>query len=119
MKKLLCVALLASGVAFGGGMDLNGIISNVDNANKTITINGTVVQILPQTKIELDDCGVFGNDVLGKFSDLKNGDFVEAEVYPNSSQFVGEYATKNAGKQGAPMYVAEEVQKECVKNRAY
>ena len=55
MKKLALGALLCASGLFAGGMDLDGIITAVDNNNKTITINGFVVQILPQTKIKLDD----------------------------------------------------------------
>ena len=100
-------------------MDLDGIITAVDNNNKTITINGFVVQILPQTKIKLDDCGIFGTDLAGKFVDLKQGAFVEAEVFPNMTSVAGQYATQNAGSAGAPVYIAEEVELKCVKNRAY
>lgn len=122
MKKMaLCLALggLLASELMAGGMDLNGIITGVDDTNKTITINGFVVQILPQTKVKLDDCGIFGTDLNGKFVDLKQGSFVEAEVFPNMSSVAGQYATQNAGTAGAPTYIAEEVELKCTRNRAY
>lgn len=119
MKKMALGVLLCASGLFAGGMDLDGIITAVDNNNKTITINGFVVQILPQTKIKLDDCGIFGTDLAGKFVDLKQGAFVEAEVFPNMTSVAGQYATQNAGSAGAPVYIAEEVELKCVKNRAY
>ena len=119
MKKLaLCALLCASGL-FAGGMDLDGLITGIDNQNKTITINGVLVQVLPKTKIKLDDCGIFGTDLAGKFVDLKQGAFVEAEVFPNMASVAGQYATQNAGTAGAPVYIAEEIELKCTRNRAY
>lgn len=108
MKKIILALSLGLGAVFASDMDIEGLISSVDDANKTITINGFVVQILPQTKIKLDECGVFGTDLAGKFVDLKQGSFAEAEVYPN---------TANAG--ATPSYIAKEVEVKCVKNSAY
>ncbi len=119
MKKIALSLALCFGGLFAGGMDLNGLITAVDNQNKTITINGFVVQILPQTKIKLDDCGIFGTDLAGKFVDLVQGSFVEAEVFPNMTSVAGQYATANAGAAGAPAYIAEEVELKCTRNRAY
>ena len=119
MKKIILCALLGISGLMAGGMDLDGIITAIDDKNKTITINGYLVQILPQTKIELDNCGVFGMDIAGKFVDLKVGSFVEAEVFPNMSSVVGQYATQNAGTAGAPVYIAEEIELKCTRNRAY
>ena len=119
MKKIiLCVLVGISGL-FAGGMDLEGLITGIDDKNKTIAINGVVVQVLPQTRIKLDDCGIFGTDLAGKFVDLKQGAFVEAEVFPNMSSVAGQYATPNAGAAGAPMYIAEEIELKCTRNRAY
>ncbi|MGX2983818.1 DUF5666 domain-containing protein [Helicobacter sp. 23-1045] len=119
MKKLALGALLCASGLFAGGMDLDGLITGIDNQNKTITINGVLVQVLPQTKIKLDDCGIFGTDLAGKFVDLKQGAFVEAEVFPNMASVAGQYATQNAGSAGAPVYIAEEIELKCTNNPAY
>ena len=119
MKKLALGALLCASGLFAGGMDLDGLITGIDNQNKTIMINGVLVQVLPQTKIKLDDCGIFGTDLAGKFVDLKQGAFVEAEVFPNMASVAGQYATQNAGTAGAPVYIAEEIELKCTRNRAY
>ena len=119
MKKMALGLVLCISGLFAGGMDLNGLITAIDNQNKTITINGVLVQVLPQTKIKLDDCGIFGTDLAGKFVDLKQGSFVEAEVFPNMSSVAGQYATQNAGATGAPVYIAEEIELKCTRNRAY
>lgn len=108
MKKIILALSLGLGAVFASDMDIEGLITSVDDANKTITINGFVVKILPQTKIKLDDCGVFGMDLAGKFVDLKQGSFAEAEVYPSMP---------NTG--ATPAYTAKEVEVKCVKNSAY
>lgn len=119
MKKILATLCFGFSVIFAGGIDLDGVITDINDANKTITINGFLVQILPQTKIELDECGIFGMDLAGKFVDLKVGAFVEAEVFPNMTSVAGQYATQNAGSVGAPIYIAEEIEVKCTRNRAY
>lgn len=121
MKKIaiLVAILLSSGVAFADGIELKGLITGIDNDKKTISINGTLIQVLPQTEITLDDCGIFGTDVRGKFVDLKLNSFVEAEVFANMLNVAGEYATADAGKSGAPAYIAEEIELKCVSNSAY
>lgn len=106
MKKIVLILTLGFGAVFAD-MDVEGLISSVDDANKTITINNMVIQILPQTKIKLDECGVFGTDLAGKFVDLKQGSFAEAEVYPNTANT------------GTNPYIAKEVEIKCVKNSAY
>ena len=119
MKKLALCLTLCVGSLFAGGMDFKGLITGVDDKNKTITINGYLVQILPQTRIKLDDCGIFGTDVAGKFVDLKQGSFVKVDVFPNMASVAGQYATPNAGAAGAPVYIAEKVKLKCAKNAAY
>ncbi|RAX55513.1 hypothetical protein CCZ01_09960 [Helicobacter monodelphidis] len=120
MKKLLSVAIL-SGLCVTpilADWDLQGQISAVDPAKKTITLQGmngvnAVIQILPYTQLKGDDCGAFGNDVYGTFADLTVGKFIEAEVYP---------ANAMAGAQQAPaaggQFVAKEVEWKCYP-RAY
>lgn len=119
MKKIILALSLGISAIFADGMDLNGIITDINDTNKTITINGYLVQVLPQTKIELDECGIFGMDLAGKFVDLTIGSFVEAEVFPNMVSVAGQYATANAGTTGAPIYIAEEIEVKCTRNRAY
>lgn len=119
MKKIVLALSLGFGAIFADGMDLNGILTDVNDANKTVTINGYLVQVLPQTEIKLDECGIFGMDLSGKFVDLKVGSFVEAEVFPNVASVAGQYATQNAGSAGAPLYIAEEIEVKCTRNRAY
>lgn len=111
MKKIVLALSLGLGAVFASDMDIKGLITGVDDASKTITINGFVVQILPQTKVKLDDCGMFGTDVAGKFVDLKQGSFAEAEVYPSTPNMPNTGAT--------PTYTAKEVEVKCVKNSAY
>ena len=108
-KAMLSLALSVCGL-FAGGMDLNGLITAIDNQNKTITINGFIVQILPQTKIKLDDCGIFGTDLAGKFVDLEQNSFVKVKVFSNMP---------SADNTGAPTYIAKKVEQKCTRNRAY
>lgn len=113
MKKLaLSLVLCVSGV-FAGGNDFRGVIDKIDEANKTITINGYVVQIVPQTRIKLDDCGVFGTDKSGKFLDLKQGEFVKVKMSSSTPPNALPSATN------APAYIAQKVELKCVRNPAY
>ena len=113
MKKfVLCLALCVGGL-FAGGNDFRGVIDKVDEANKTITINGYVVQIIPQTRIKLDDCGVFGTDKYGKFTDLKQGAFAKVKIASSAIPL-------NAGANTtAPTLIAEKASIKCVRNPAY
>lgn len=121
MKKIIASVFLMMcvGILNASDIEFKGIITSVDNAKKTISVNNTLIQILPQTKVKLDDCGIFGTDLIGKFSDLKVNSFVEVDAFPNNAAMVGSYATQDAGKSGAPLYIAEEVELKCVKNSAY
>lgn len=120
MKKTLIALFVLFTIVFADDMEIKGLITNIDDTNKTIAINGTTIKILPQTKIKLDDCGIFGTDLAGKFIDLKLNSFVEAEVFPNMSNIAGgQYATHDAGQVGAPIYIAEEVELKCTRNSAY
>ncbi|TLD85333.1 hypothetical protein LS70_001960 [Helicobacter sp. MIT 11-5569] len=67
---------------------LYGQIINVDDANKTITIqnaqnnNVTTVQVFPNTKLHGKNCGLFGTySDNERFSALQSGMFVEAKGY--------------------------------------
>ena len=80
--KILFLSLfLGFGVLMANDIEINGQITAIDDANKTITINGTqVIKVFPHSKLKGDNCGLFGSDLRGKFVDLKVGMFVEVEV---------------------------------------
>lgn len=113
MKKLL-VVLFVIGFTSGlcaDGFEVKGIINHIDDNAKTISVNNVVFKIMPKTHIKLDDCGIFGTDLDGKFSDLEVGSFVEVEAWPISA--VGGVSQNDA------TYIASEVEQKCVSNRAY
>lgn len=101
---LFLLALFSLSTANADGIEIKGIINAVDNNAKTITVNNTLLQVMPQTKIELDGCGIFGTDKVGKFVDLSVGSFVEIDAFPNQN--------------GAPL-IASDIELKCVSNRAY
>lgn len=98
MKMILGVALMMSSIF---ATDITGIIQSINNAQKTITINGSVIKVMPHTKIEQDACGM-GWDRHKKFSDLKNGDLVEIDLVDSGNGLI-----------------AEDIEIKCMKNRAY
>ncbi|RDU57859.1 DUF5666 domain-containing protein [Helicobacter sp. MIT 99-5507] len=111
MNKILAM-LFTIGFISGlqaDGFEIKGIIGNIDNSAKIISVNNINVQVMPQTHIKLDDCGIFGMDIDGKFSDLAVGSFVEVEAWPNSAVNSGTGAS----------YIASEIEQKCVSNRAY
>lgn len=118
MKKLCFATMIASMFIIGGlnadGFDIKGIINNIDNDAKTITVNNIIIKVMPQTHIKLDDCGIFGMDMNGKFVDLTMGSFVEVEAWPN--QAVQNQANTSSN---AASYIASEIELKCVKNKAY
>lgn len=99
MKKLVVGAVLLGVSVFAS--DMKGVIQSINNAKKTITINGSTIAVMPYTKIEQESCGM-GWDSAKKFVDLKKGDFVEVDLMN--------------GGQGL---VAESIDIQCMKNRAY
>lgn len=99
MKKLVVGAVLLGVSVFAS--DIKGVIQSIDNAKKTITINGSTIAVMPYTKIEQESCGM-GWDSAKKFTDLKKGDLVEVDLMN--------------GGQGL---VAESIDIQCMKNRAY
>lgn len=114
MKKVLSI-LFTIGFISGlcaDGFEVKGIINSIDQNAKTIVVNNIGIQIMPQTHIKLDDCGIFGTDIDGKFSDLSVGSFVEVEAWPNS-------AVGNGVQNTSVSYIASEVEQKCVSNRAY
>lgn len=95
-------------------MDVKGLITAIDNDKKTIVVNDSIlIKILPQTKIKLDDCGLFGNDIYGKFTDLKVNSLVDVDVFVGSNQM----DVMQTGK--GIVYIAEEVELKCNRNSAY
>lgn len=98
MKAKMIVALGAVIAAASLYADswLQGSVTQVNENEKTITIDtihsGSVaVKILPNTKVELDDCGWFGladswifSD-RGNFWDIKVGRYVEVDGYAGAT----------------------------------
>ncbi|WP_276883864.1 hypothetical protein [Campylobacter cuniculorum] len=85
MKKILATLLIALvSTAYADG--IYGTIVDVNDAAKTILVETTYgerlnMKILPNTEIDMDDCGLFGMDKYGTFRDLKVGTFLEAEIF--------------------------------------
>lgn len=95
-------------------MDVKGLITSIDDSEKSIIVNGnTKIKVLPQTKIKLDDCGLFGNDIYGKFADLKVNSFVDIDVFVTGNQ------TNTMQSNQDIIYIAEEIELKCNKNSAY
>lgn len=99
MKKLLLASMLLGTSVFAS--DITGTIQKIDNGQKTITLNGNVIKVMPYTKIEEDACGI-GWDTPKKFTDLKVGALVEVDLMHSQGGFV-----------------AEDIEIKCMKNRAY
>lgn len=100
MKKIL-LGTSFIGLSLLLGADIKGVIQNIDQNQKTIVVNGTTIGVMPYTKIEQDSCGM-GWDTPRKFSDLKVGDFVDVDIMYNGN-----------------MPVAEDIEIQCMQNRAY
>lgn len=121
-KTLILAGLLASPLL--ADWDIEGQITAINPSAKTITIAGmggnAIVQILPYTKLKGDDCGLWGNDVYGTFADLKQGMFVEAEVYPAGAGMppMGGNTTQAPQIVEEAQFVAKEVEWKCM-GRAY
>lgn len=131
LGKVLSVVALA-GVLSSSAMadwdfDVQGQITAVNQAQKTVTIGGPTgtltVKVLPYTEIKGDDCGPFGQDTFGTFNDLTVGKFIKIEALPSGGY--NAYNTTNAGavdpKTGLPAnmeLVAKEIEWNCYP-RAY
>lgn len=110
LLKIITLCGLLTISSFASSFKLQGIIASADHTNKTITVDSiygdsVAVKILPNTEIEMNDCGIFGIDKYGTFKDLTPGTFVEIKLYFQD----------NAGANP----IAREVEIECYKNRAY
>lgn len=102
MKTLLTgtmAVILSTGALMAS--DFKGMIDSIDNANKTIQVNGNTIKVMPYTKIKQESCGI-GWDSAKKFADLKQGDFIKVDLAKNSQNMV-----------------AEKIKIKCVKNPAY
>lgn len=102
MKTLLTGAIaviLSTGTLMAS--DFKGMIDSIDNANKTIQVNGNTIKVMPYTKIKQESCGI-GWDSAKKFVDLKQGDFIKVDLAKNSQNMV-----------------AEKIKIKCVKNPVY
>ena len=102
MKTLLTGAIaviLSTGALMAS--DFKGMIDSIDDANKTIQVNGNTIKVMPYTKIKQESCGI-GWDSAKKFVDLKQGDFIKVDLAKNSQNMV-----------------AEKIKIKCVKNHTY
>ena len=100
MKKIL-LSILALGSLALADNDFEGVIEQINDADKTIKVNGQLVKVLPNTVIEEDSC-YLAWDVSRKFAELKVGDIVELDVFPSNN-----------------ILTASKIEIQCVKNRAY
>lgn len=84
MKKIALLGLIFSSIVYAEG--IFGTIAQVDDGTKTILVETTSgknlnMKILPNTEIEMDECGIFWTDKQGTFKDLKVGTFLEAKFF--------------------------------------
>lgn len=111
-KKLAALLIIFASTAYADG--IYGTIVDINDPAKTILLETTSgerlnMKILPNTKIDMDDCGLFGMDKHGTFKDLKIGTFLEAEIFHG-------YAN-NANSQAKDVSV-KKIEIEC-KRKAY
>ncbi|TKX29166.1 hypothetical protein [Campylobacter estrildidarum] len=87
MKKILFLAACIVGsTLMADSVKLEGTIAQIYDNNKTLLIDSIyggrmAIKVLPNTEIEMDDCGIFGTDKEGTFRDLKVGDFLESKIF--------------------------------------
>lgn len=84
-KSILIASVLTSSVLLADSIKLEGTIAQIDDNNKTLLINPIyggemTIKVLPNTEIEMDDCGILGMDKDGTFKDLRVGDFLESKI---------------------------------------
>lgn len=82
LLRVAAIALLASSMYANS---LHGVINAINPANHTIVVSGQMIQVLPNTKIELDDAGAFGGDRRGRFSDLRVNDMAKVKLMYNGN----------------------------------
>ncbi|KAA6227216.1 MULTISPECIES: hypothetical protein [unclassified Campylobacter] len=121
MKKKIATCLLAlslTGVLYADS-GTYGTIVDINDAAKTILVETTYgqrinVKILPNTEIDMEDCGIFGTDKQGTFSDLQVGTFIKAKTFYG----YGYDANQQQNPQQIQNATAREIEIEC-KKRAY
>lgn len=111
LKTALIFPLLIA-VSLASSFKLQGTIAKANTKDKTILVDSiygdsVMVKILPNTEIDMDNCGIFGIDKYGTFKDLTPGTFVEIKLY---------FQDLNNGKANP---IAREIEIECYKNKAY
>ncbi|CAM4111552.1 hypothetical protein [Campylobacter armoricus] len=90
-KKITTLLTILSLSSFAYADGIYGVIVDINDGAKTILVDTTYGQkinmkILPNTEIDMDDCGIFGMDKQGTFKDLKVGTFIEAEIFKGYAQ---------------------------------
>ncbi|MCW1359833.1 hypothetical protein [Campylobacter sp. US33a] len=118
MKKIAVFAIgaiLAGSTLLADSVKLQGTIAEIYDNNKTLLIDSIyggqmAVKVLPNTEIDMDDCGIFGMDKRGMFKDLNVGDFLEVKLYYPS--------TMNTPTNSQVVPVAREIEIQCYK-KAY
>lgn len=111
LRSLIFIFLLTL-ASQGSSFKLQGTIAKANIEDKTILVDSiygdrVLVKVLPNTEIDMDNCGIFGIDKYGTFKDLKPGTFVEIKLY---------FQNSNENK---PNPIAREIEIECYKNKAY
>ncbi|WP_291950218.1 hypothetical protein [Campylobacter sp.] len=91
IKKIATILTILGVSNFAYADGIYGTIIDINDTTKTILVDTTHGQkinmkILPNTKIDMDDCGIFGMDKYGTFKDLKVGTFIEAEIFQGYTQ---------------------------------
>ncbi|MBF7049205.1 hypothetical protein IY972_05860 [Campylobacter volucris] len=93
MKKkfALLIAILGFSSFAYASDGIYGTIIDINDNTKTIIVDTTYGQkinmkILPNTEIDMDDCGIFGMDKTGTFADLKIGTFIKAEFFHSNAK---------------------------------
>ncbi|MBK1972402.1 hypothetical protein JG677_05605 [Campylobacter sp. TTU-622] len=117
MKKIFLSLVVGTGILtnlLADGIKIQGSIAEIYDNNKTLlidTIHGgqMAIKILPNTEIDMDNCGLFGMDKKGMFKDLKTGDFLEAKIY---------YMSSSATPSNTAIPTARKIEIECRK-KAY
>ncbi|WP_300643554.1 DUF5666 domain-containing protein [uncultured Helicobacter sp.] len=85
IKTFVSIFAFATSVAMAS--DIKGTIQAIDDTNKTITVNGVVIKVMPYTEIEQDGCGI-GWDTYKTFSELKVDDVVEIDVFYDNGKMI-------------------------------
>ncbi|MCR6572811.1 hypothetical protein [Campylobacter insulaenigrae] len=115
IKKIAAILAILGFSNFIYADGIYGTIVNVDDTTKTILVDTTYGQkvnmkILPNTEIDMDNCGFLGMDKHGTFKDLTIGTFIEAEIFQG-------YMQNNTQDQSQNMTI-KKIEIDC-KKRAY